>query len=94
MRLEGKVAIIVGAGQTPGPTMGNGRATALQSGPTAVVVYAPKPQERDAVVVNGRVDITFGNDVHQDIFGGTLSVTPYITGGGSIIWRCGAAAAP
>ena len=29
MRLEGKVAIIVGAGQTPGPTMGNGRATAL-----------------------------------------------------------------
>lgn len=29
MRLEGKVAIVVGAGQTPGPTMGNGRATAL-----------------------------------------------------------------
>ena len=28
-RLEGKVALIVGAGQTPGPTMGNGRATAL-----------------------------------------------------------------
>jgi type IV pilus assembly protein PilA len=45
-------------------------------------------------IVNGRVDITFGNDVHQDIFGDTLSVTPYITGGGSIIWRCGAAAAP
>ena len=45
-------------------------------------------------VVNGRVDITFGNDVHQDIFGDTISVTPYITAGGSIIWRCGAAAAP
>lgn len=45
-------------------------------------------------VVNGRVDITFGNDVHQDIFGETMSVTPYITGGGSIVWRCGAAAAP
>ena len=29
MRLEGKVAVVVGAGQTPGPTMGNGRATAL-----------------------------------------------------------------
>lgn len=29
MRLEGKVAMIMGAGQTPGPTMGNGRATAL-----------------------------------------------------------------
>ena len=45
-------------------------------------------------IVNGRVDVTFGNDVHQDIFGETLSVTPYITGGGSIIWRCGAAAVP
>ena len=29
MRLEGKIAIITGAGQTPGRTMGNGRATAL-----------------------------------------------------------------
>jgi NAD(P)-dependent dehydrogenase (short-subunit alcohol dehydrogenase family) len=29
VRLEGKVAIVVGAGQTPGDTMGNGRATAL-----------------------------------------------------------------
>jgi NAD(P)-dependent dehydrogenase (short-subunit alcohol dehydrogenase family) len=29
MRLEEKVAIVVGAGQTPGDTIGNGRATAL-----------------------------------------------------------------
>ena len=29
MRLEGKVAIVVGAGQTPGATIGNGRATAV-----------------------------------------------------------------
>ncbi|HEX3593801.1 MAG TPA: SDR family NAD(P)-dependent oxidoreductase [Polyangiaceae bacterium] len=29
MRLSGKVAIVVGAGQTPGDTIGNGRATAL-----------------------------------------------------------------
>jgi NAD(P)-dependent dehydrogenase (short-subunit alcohol dehydrogenase family) len=29
MRLDGKVAIVVGAGQTPGRTIGNGRATAL-----------------------------------------------------------------
>ena len=45
-------------------------------------------------VVNGRVDITFGNDAHQDIFGETLSVTPYITAGGSIVWRCGTAPIP
>ncbi len=29
MRLEGKVAMVVGAGQTPGETVGNGRATAI-----------------------------------------------------------------
>ncbi len=30
MRLEGKTAIIIGAGQSPGETLGNGRATALR----------------------------------------------------------------
>ena len=45
-------------------------------------------------IVNGRVDITFGNDAHQDIFGETLSVTPYMTAGGSIVWRCGSAPIP
>jgi NAD(P)-dependent dehydrogenase (short-subunit alcohol dehydrogenase family) len=29
MRLEGKVAVVVGAGQTPGETIGNGRATSI-----------------------------------------------------------------
>ncbi len=45
-------------------------------------------------VVNGRLDIVFGNDAHQDIFGQTLSVTPYQSGLGSVMWRCGTAAAP
>ena len=29
MRLSGKKAIVIGAGQTPGETIGNGRATAI-----------------------------------------------------------------
>jgi len=45
-------------------------------------------------IVDGRVDITFGNDVHQDIFGDMMSVTPYASAGGSIMWRCGAAPVP
>jgi type IV pilus assembly protein PilA len=45
-------------------------------------------------VVNGRLDMTFGNNVHQDIFGDTLSVTPYMTAGGNVVWRCGAAPVP
>lgn len=42
-------------------------------------------------VVNGRVDVLFGNDAHQDISGQTLSVTPYQSGLGSVVWRCGTA---
>jgi type IV pilus assembly protein PilA len=45
-------------------------------------------------IVNGRVDITFGNQVHQDIFADTLSFTPYASGSGSIVWICGNAAVP
>lgn len=45
-------------------------------------------------VVNGRLDITFGNNVHQDVFGDTLSVTPYQNPGGNVLWRCGAAPVP
>jgi len=40
-RLKGKIAVVVGAGQTPGDTIGNGRATALrfaQEGATVVCV--------------------------------------------------------
>ncbi len=45
-------------------------------------------------VVNGRVDVTMGNFVHADVIGNIISFTPYLMPGGSIIWRCGAAAAP
>jgi len=30
MRLQGKIAVVVGAGQSPGEGMGNGRATVLR----------------------------------------------------------------
>ena len=30
MRLKGKVAVVIGAGQSPGEGIGNGRATALR----------------------------------------------------------------
>jgi len=45
-------------------------------------------------ISNGRIDVTFGNYVHRDIFGDTLSVTPYQTAGDDVIWRCGAASVP
>ena len=45
-------------------------------------------------IVDGRVDIVFGNDAHAEIWGESISFTPYTSAGGSIIWRCGASAAP
>ncbi len=47
------------------------------------------------VVDNGRVDVTFsGPRSHQAIIDKTLSLTPYVTAGNTVIWRCGNAAAP
>ena len=45
-------------------------------------------------IVNGRIDVTFGNQAHVDIQGDTLSLTPYVTPGNVVVWRCGNAAAP
>jgi type IV pilus assembly protein PilA len=43
---------------------------------------------------DGRVDVTMGNRVHAEIFGETVSFTPYLTLSGGIVWRCGAASPP
>ena len=45
-------------------------------------------------VFEGTVTVTFGNFVHADIFGATLSFTPYELQSGSFIWNCGLAPAP
>lgn len=46
-------------------------------------------------VSNGRIDVTFGGpEAHQDIVGNTISLTPYITTGNTVIWRCGDAGPP
>ena len=45
-------------------------------------------------VLDGRIDVTFGNDAHAEIFGRTMSFTPYMSGTNSIAWRCGDAVAP
>jgi len=48
MRLEGKVAVVVGAGQSPGEGIGNGRATVLRFAREGTKVLAVDP-DRAAV---------------------------------------------
>ena len=45
-------------------------------------------------VVNGRLDVTFGNDANAIIGDTTLSLTPYETPDGSVVWRCGDSEVP
>ena len=56
-RLAGKVAIVIGAGQSPGESIGNGRATAvrfLQEGATVLAVDRDVESARETVATAGQ----------------------------------------
>jgi len=69
MRLENKVAIVTGAGQTPGTTIGNGRATAIlfaREGAKVMVVDRDKAsaeETREMIAAEGGDASTFEMDV-------------------------------
>ncbi len=77
MRLQGKAAIVVGAGQSPGDTIGNGRATAIlfaREGASLLLVdrdAASAAETRDMIVSEGgkaevfQADITSEDDVQR-----------------------------
>ncbi len=72
MRLDGKTAIIIGAGQSPGEGMGNGRATSLrfaQEGARIMAVdrYLKSAEETAAMVKQaGGECFTFEADVTKE----------------------------
>src|SRR5690242_12716010 len=72
MRLESKVAIVVGAGQTPGAGLGNGRATAIlfaRHGAKVLLVdrdEASVRQTRDMIIGEGGHAVVNQADVTQD----------------------------
>lgn len=49
MRLKGKIAIVVGAGQQPGETIGNGRATAIRFAQEGAKVLLVDKNEKSAI---------------------------------------------
>jgi len=71
MRLERKVAVIVGAGQSPGEGIGNGRATALrfaQEGARILVVdrVIASAEETVAMATQGGECVPFAADVTKE----------------------------
>ena len=72
MRLEGKIAIVVGAGQGPGEGMGNGRATALRFAQEGAKVLAVDRSLSSAeatvamIAKNGGTAAAFEADVTQE----------------------------
>ena len=72
MRLEDKVAIVVGAGQTPGEGMGNGRATAIlfaREGARVLVVdrdRARAEETADLIASEGGVAHPLAGDVKEE----------------------------
>ncbi len=72
MRLEGKVAIVMGAGQTPGSTVGNGRACALLFAREGARVLAvdkdPASAEETAQLIHdeGGESVAFEADVTNE----------------------------
>ena len=62
MRLQDKVAIVMGGGQTPGETMGNGRAVALTERGDAddIAIRVGRPGA-DGQFLNDMVDRFLGN---------------------------------
>ena len=45
-------------------------------------------------ITNGTITVLYGNDANQAINLETISLTPYESADGSIVWRCGFAAQP
>jgi type IV pilus assembly protein PilA len=66
----------------------------VEAGMTPVATDTRGKYVASVEIVNGRVDVMFGNDAHAEIFGKMISFTPYTSSGGSIVWRCGAAPVP
>ena len=72
MRLQDKVAIVVGAGQTPGDTIGNGRATALlfaREGARVMLIDRDEDSARETqqmIADEGNESSVFGADVTDE----------------------------
>jgi type IV pilus assembly protein PilA len=45
-------------------------------------------------VIDGVIEVTYGNEANARIQNLTLEIVPYVTGDGSVVWQCGGAPVP
>ena len=75
-------------------TRGEAPVNRSQAGMTANASDTQGTYVSGVEIVNGRLDVTFGNRANASIAGLTLSLTPYETRGTDVVWRCGNSTAP
>jgi len=73
---------------------GEAPANRLESGMTPTATDTQSNYVASVDIVNGRVDITFGNLANAVIAGRILTLTPYETPELNVVWRCANAPAP
>ena len=73
---------------------GQAPATRTIAGMTALATDTSGKYVLSVEVVNGRIDITYGNNANRTITNEVLSLTPYETPDHSVAWRCSNAAQP
>ena len=69
-------------------------ATRTEAGMTATATDTAGKYVTSVDVVNGRIDVTYGDQANAALTGMVLSLTPYETPDLSVAWRCGSAAVP
>jgi type IV pilus assembly protein PilA len=69
-------------------------ATRVLAGMTAAATDTAGKYVTQVQIVNGRIDVTYGDQANKTINGKQLSLTPYETADLSVAWRCGSAPIP
>ena len=74
-RLKGKVAVVIGAGQSPGEAMGNGRATTIRFAQEGAAILAV---DRDAASAQQTLDMAGDTKLDADVFAADVTDTERI----------------
>ena len=74
--------------------LGQAPANRLAAGFSAAATDTSGNYVQSVAITNGRVDIEFGFNAHNNIASKFLYLTPYETTDGTVVWRCGDAPQP